>query len=413
MKTPNTDELTVPRKVLYISLDGMTDPLGQSQVLPYLSLLSQQDFRFTLISLEKRERFTQNKALIESICREAGIDWRPILYSQAVPIVSSVYNVFKLCQKAIALQKGIGFSTVHCRNYVCSIVGLRLKQRFGVKFICDTRGFWHEERLSDFKDKFLRGVIYRYFVQKEKAYFREADAIITLNETAKEEIKQRPEYDKTRTLLEVIPCCVDYELFTPLSIDAKKSIRAGLKIAVDEVVLGYVGSLGTIYMLDEMLDFLKIMLHKEPKSRFLILTLEPEATIFQRAKGKNIPLQNLIIKSATRKEVAFFLNAVDFTISFIKPLHEKRGCSPTKMGEYWAMNLPVIANDGVGDVGKIMADTEGGVLITEFSDNAYLQALETVFSFKNKDYSVREKSKKYYDLTEGVAKYYKIYTRLA
>lgn len=42
------------KQVLYISYDGMTDPLGQSQVLPYLVGLSKEGFQFTLVSCEKR-----------------------------------------------------------------------------------------------------------------------------------------------------------------------------------------------------------------------------------------------------------------------------------------------------------------------------------------------------------------------
>ena len=43
-------------KVLYISYDGMTDPLGQSQVLPYLEGLAKKNYAITLISFEKEER---------------------------------------------------------------------------------------------------------------------------------------------------------------------------------------------------------------------------------------------------------------------------------------------------------------------------------------------------------------------
>lgn len=38
--------------VLYISYDGMTDPLGQSQVLPYLTGLSKSGYRFKLVPFE-------------------------------------------------------------------------------------------------------------------------------------------------------------------------------------------------------------------------------------------------------------------------------------------------------------------------------------------------------------------------
>ena len=42
------------KSVLYISYDGMTDPLGQSQVLPYLKGLSNRGHRITILSCEKQ-----------------------------------------------------------------------------------------------------------------------------------------------------------------------------------------------------------------------------------------------------------------------------------------------------------------------------------------------------------------------
>ena len=39
--------------VLYISYDGMTDNLGQSQVIPYLQGLSEKGYSIHLLSCEK------------------------------------------------------------------------------------------------------------------------------------------------------------------------------------------------------------------------------------------------------------------------------------------------------------------------------------------------------------------------
>jgi hypothetical protein len=56
------------QNILYLSYDGMTDPLGQSQVLPYLCGLSQKGYRFTLVSCEKPERFHAHQHTIQAIC---------------------------------------------------------------------------------------------------------------------------------------------------------------------------------------------------------------------------------------------------------------------------------------------------------------------------------------------------------
>ena len=45
------------RRVLFISYNGMLDPLGQSQVIPYLRELSKRGVRFTLLSFERAGAF--------------------------------------------------------------------------------------------------------------------------------------------------------------------------------------------------------------------------------------------------------------------------------------------------------------------------------------------------------------------
>ena len=49
---------------LFLMYDGLTDPLGQSQVLPYLKELS-RNYSFDVIGFEKKEIFELQKALSE------------------------------------------------------------------------------------------------------------------------------------------------------------------------------------------------------------------------------------------------------------------------------------------------------------------------------------------------------------
>ena len=51
------------KKILFLSYDGMTDPLGQSQVIPYLEGLSKSGYGITILSFEKKERFKKMKII--------------------------------------------------------------------------------------------------------------------------------------------------------------------------------------------------------------------------------------------------------------------------------------------------------------------------------------------------------------
>src|SRR5262245_13033577 len=136
-----TDE---PRgaRVLYITYDGLTDPLGRSQVLPYLTGLSKRGHRITILSCEKPERMERDGQQIVELCSEAGLIWHPLRYHKKPPILSSAIDAAALQQTAIRLHRERLFDIAHCRSYVPARAGLALKQAFGVRFLFDMRGFW-------------------------------------------------------------------------------------------------------------------------------------------------------------------------------------------------------------------------------------------------------------------------------
>ncbi len=99
--------------ILYLSYDGMTDPLGQSQVLPYLIKLSKHGYSFTLVSCEKKERYALNKNIIQQICDSNNIDWQPIFYTKTPPIISTVWDIIKLNNKVKELYLRKKFKLIH------------------------------------------------------------------------------------------------------------------------------------------------------------------------------------------------------------------------------------------------------------------------------------------------------------
>jgi glycosyltransferase involved in cell wall biosynthesis len=75
------------------------------------------------------------------------------------------------------------------------------------------------------------------------------------------------------------------------------------------------------------------------------------------------------------EQVPSFLLAGDAGLSFIKPCFSKISSSPTKIGEYLAMGLPVVTTSGIGDVDSLITGSRAGCLVREFSVAAYEDAL--------------------------------------
>ena len=78
----------------------MTDPLGQSQVIPYLAGLTKYGYSFTILSCEKPERFVRYRNYVETLLKPYGIKWAFIPYHKKPPVISSAYDLMMLKKKA-------------------------------------------------------------------------------------------------------------------------------------------------------------------------------------------------------------------------------------------------------------------------------------------------------------------------
>jgi glycosyltransferase involved in cell wall biosynthesis len=98
------------------------------------------------------------------------------------------------------------------------------------------------------------------------------------------------------------------------------------------------------------------------------------------------------------------------SIFFIKPGFSKKATSPTKAGEMMAMGIPIICNDKIGDMEKIINETHAGILIRHFTEEEFDEVIRN-WNLKP-DESVRESAQKYFSLDSGVNKYYEVYRKL-
>jgi glycosyltransferase involved in cell wall biosynthesis len=411
--TKITDQPTA--RVLYITYDGLTDPLGQSQILPYLVGLSERGHRITILSCEKPSAMDKEGAAIHKLCETSGLDWQPLPYHKSPAVLSSVFDLAMLRRAAARLHRARSFGLVHCRSYIPAAAGLHLKRRFGVPLLFDMRGFWPEEKTEggswDLRNPLFR-LVYRYFKRLESRLLEQSDSIVTLTEAGKTELLRRPELRGARDRVQVIPCCTDIGHFALADVRMRRAARRDLGIAEDAKVLAYLGSLGGNYMLGEMLDFFRAYRDRHPAARFLFITREHAGAILAEANGKGISAEELIIRAAGRDDVPRLLAAADLGIAFKQPTFSAAGCSPTKMAEMLAVGIPFVANVGVGDVAEILSRTNSGVAVSGFSDDDYRQALSQIEGASVDARERRQAAIDCFDVEMGVERYDQIYGRL-
>src|SRR5687768_5367321 len=173
------------RHVLFISYNGMLDPLGQTQVIPYLRELAKRGVRYTLLSFERSAAFTpQGVRKCEELRRELaahGIEWHRLRYHQRPSVPATIYDVIAGTRKARSLVRRNGIGMVHARSHIPATIALALKKSLGTKMIFDVRGLMAEEYVD--AEHWREGSVpYRITKASERRIFEKTDAVVTLTE---------------------------------------------------------------------------------------------------------------------------------------------------------------------------------------------------------------------------------------
>ena len=405
----------VRKKVCYLSFDGMTDPLGQSQVIPYLLKLTEKGFDFHIISVEKSGMMLEKGDRIRSVLEQNGINWTTIPYSNNIPFVSTALTLKKVYEVAKNILAKSNFKLIHFRGYTLGNTVLKLKNKFKVPVIFDMRSFLPDERVLggmwNLKNP-LHYCIYKYFKFLESKFYTEFDIVVSQTHLGKQIIRDWG-FDKELTRVEVVPCCADLDFFDFNNyLSNKEKRRLDLGVGSGDFVLGYVGSIGTWYCLDDMLIFFKVLLSYKPSAKFVFLSpVEPDF-IFESANKIGIGKENIRVKCIDRDLMPEYISIFDWSIFFIKSGVGKAASCPVKHGELMGMGVPVIANSKVGDIDLIVGEEESGLIVESFETPNYEDALKKLPDFcKSKD-EIRNIGAKYYNLSKGVSSYLKIYNEL-
>lgn len=395
----------------------MTDPLGQSQVIPYLAGLSRQGYHFHLVSFEKKAAFHKEQKHIAELLHQHNIVWHPLSYTKKPPVISTMRDLSRMKKTAFAIAEKHDIKIVHCRSYIGGLAGLALKRAKGTKFIFDMRGFYADERVDgklwDLTNPVYKAV-FNFFKQKEKEMLSEADAVVSLTENGKGIIDSW-QIKKNPLPISVIPCCADLEHFNRQVVheETREKLSKKLDLGNAHPLISYLGAIGTWYMLDEMLDFFKVLLEKYPNAIFLFITHEHAENILKKAKEKCIAENHLRILSARRNEVPAALSLSDVSIFFIKPTFSKKASSPTKQGEIMGMGIPIICNSGVGDTDLVIEKYGAGIVIDLAKPKALQHAVEQIENLKNiNPENIIKGAQEFYSLKSGIEKYATIYRRL-
>ena len=403
------------RRVLYISYNGMLDPLGQSQVIPYLKELGNAGVQFTLLSFERPQAFTpdgvQICAALQRELANNGIDWHWLRYHKTPSLPATAYDVWAGTRLGNRLVRNKQIEMVHARSHIPAAIAVRLKRRWGVKMIFDVRGLMAEE-YADAGHWRQDSFSYRITKAVEGRALAAADGVVTLTEKIWPVINQWDSLRDHVVAHEVVPCCADLELFR-FSDDDRVRRRKELKLR-DRLVIVYSGSIDGWYLTESMADFFIAMQKVRSDAHFLWLTPTRHDRVHELMKARGVVDSDYAILAVSPRDVPSYLSASDAGLAFIKPCFSKLASSPTKYAEYLGCGLPLVINEGIGDSDVLITREKVGSLVRSFDVREYADAVTVIEGFvaaaEQTRHQAREVAERLFDVRRvGTERYARLY----
>ncbi len=392
-------------RVLYLSYDGALDPLGRSQVVPYLEGLAGEGIRHDLLTFEKpaRAAVAADVAGMRARLAARGIGWHPLPYTKRPPVLATAWDLARGVRLATRLAREARYDLLHARSYPAAVVARAVGGRLGIPWVFDIRGLYPEERVDGGLWK-AGSVVHRVTKRVEADLYRDCAALVTLTEASLPWISGLLADVGGRARTTVIPTCVDLDLFAPAS-----APEGPFRLA-------YFGSVGTWYLLDTMMAFGAAVMDLESGARLKFVVNSDPGLVRARAEASGIAAERLEVASVRHEDVPSALADAHATFFFIHRGPSAVGFHQTKLGESLALGLPVAANRGVGDTARIL-EGEGVGVVVEGTDPAALaegaRRLVALAGEPGIRARCRAVAEKRYRLTDGVRRYAALYREVA
>lgn len=380
--------------VLYVTYDGLFDPLGATQVLPYVEGLADRGVTFTLVSFEKPDRDTPDSrsSVVERLAGRT-IRWIPLRYRKRPRLPATLLDVLagaRAIGKAVSAAGGVDL--IHSRGDVTMAMA-RAGARGSIPLLYDVRGLYADERVES--GSWARGgLVDRLVRHAEAGNLRRASGVVTLTRPALAVLRsRRPSLPPHR----VIPTCADLAAFRPAPAPT-----------IGEYGLVYSGSLGGWYMGREMVDCARVATGVIGRPLFLTPNLDDA-----RALGVDDGWADARV--AAPADVPSWLRRSRAAFFFIRPTPAKRASCPTKLAEALATGLPVLANRGIGDVDETLETERVGVLLESFDRVGYQKALTRLVDLLRDPETpkrCRRVAERMFSLSSAVAAYHGLYQEI-
>ncbi|MEX1026538.1 MAG: glycosyltransferase [Candidatus Paceibacterota bacterium] len=364
-----TASLHKPQKTLFISRDGQHQPYLESLFIPVLAGL---------------DRSRVAPEILEFCLPEVGRASKRAADRHDVPLHTRRYHgsilgsILDTLIAVVVIHRFIrarGVTVLHPRSHVPGIAVLVVKiVHPTIRIVFDADGLMPDER-REARGWSERAVVYRALRWIEAKLVTRADAVVVRTPQTAEILRSRTYPRVPANRFYVIPNGKDSTTFMPSSSSARMRVRRELGIDPQAFLVLYVGSIGPNYLPREMFRFFVALRARRPNAHFLMITTDDRESLVRDAVRAGVPEAALTVTTRSHEAMPPLIAAADIGLSFRQAGVSRAAVCPLKVAEYLLCGVPVVTNEGVGDLDAVFQSGAVGYLLREFDDRSLTDAV--------------------------------------
>jgi len=386
---------------LYITYDGLLDPLGKSQILPYILGLSEAGYQFTILSFEKIDRDPRQIRELTINLQIKNISWLHIPFKHGR--FQGVLRMLRGARAVGRINRGMPFELAHTRGILPTVIyKLALLKK---PFIYDIRAF-----LGQWVDagRLKNGSPAQHLLDwLERRFIRNAAGLVVLDQSGEDYLQTTY---KRLPPLKVIPTSTDLYALPSGFINAEDQPLALLRFV-------FLGGARFPYLPLEALQFLMAMYEHGCDCVIDFINERDHAFIKKACQIAGFPSDRVRTFALSSDEVRLKLPNYHCGLVFIADGPWIRMSSPTKIGEYLAAGLHVLGLKRIAVLDRLACQSSAVDVIERFEQGCQLlnhQVAELVSRIQapTRPAEARRLAELHYDRAKAVAQYVDLYRQI-
>jgi len=404
--------------ILYVTFDGVLQPLGFSQCVRVVIALARRGFRYDLLSIETK-RDVDDRRRVESVKQllaDVGVAWTIIGVDLSGSARRSSEAFARVGAAAFAIVNRRHTSLIHARGYQAGAIANAIRRLKGVPYLFDARGCWIDER----PEWFAGSTAYAAGKFVERKLYEDALAVVTLTELHANDVVDGAFGTRNRNAVMAIPTCADYDDFSiapnrPSKPHASAVVPADVRQRLqDRITLGIVGALNRSYLSKQTLTLVKRACEMNPRIHLLVLT-QQQSEYAALLTSSGMQSKDFTLASVVHEDMPAWLSWIDFGLLLLVDKIAKRGSMPTKLAEFFAAGVRPVAHGCNSEMTSWVRRAKSGVVLDATEEKDLVDAAQAIASCHSKADDLqraRHITAPHFSLVAGVDRYASLLERL-